>query len=63
MVNMCWSLNLSRWKIVKCIDTTVASIADVRIDGEAVHAIVHGKITCGSVSSPHMKHSAQVVNV
>ena len=56
-------MSLSRWKIVKCIDTTVASIADVRIDGEAVHAIVHGKITCGSVSSPHMKHSAQVVNV
>ena len=48
---------------MKCIDTTVASIADVRIGSEAMHAIVHRKITCVSVSSPHMKHSAQVVNV
>ena len=37
---------------------------DVRKDIEVVHAIgVHWKITCGSVSSPHMKHNAQVVNV
>ena len=48
---------------MKCSGTIVASIADVSVDSEAMHAIVHGKITCGSVSSPHMKHSAQVVNV
>ena len=63
MIDMCWSLHLSRWKIVKCSGTTVASIADVSVDNEAMHAIVHWKITCESVSSPHMKRGAQVVNV
>ena len=48
---------------MKCGGTTVASMVDVRKDSEVVHAIVHWKITCESVSSPHMKRGAQVVNV